>query len=314
MSNIDPSLGAHEAERPAPVPLGRLGGVALKGEAIPRGTVYMSFSELSKRHQQDPLYVATQTRRALRNLANDTSLPVEERRRRLSDGVDAYIDLSVRLDHAAYPPTTETQHGTPDYIPDGYVDMGPYSTPGRGREIIVDKAAILTKYRDVLLEVFGGDYRGLSSSQVKNKMADTIDHKIFELIPYNTALIGARGEMDLAKMDEGVCAHIMTAAQLLRQAVGITSRPFKCEVNGVRHAAIQQRTDNEWSIRDVTYPDFQVKPDGTTVWHPSNFPIGSKTPTRFGGRYEVTAPNSGAQLTYVGVDQEDHWRIRAPQP
>ena len=111
-----------------------------------------NFFSLARQFEKDPKRSLAYARENLLAVAHDETVGPEERSSRLDRYYDAYVDLTIRLDHAAFPPTPhgEVRSGIPEYIPDGFVDLGGNKNTDhilRSREqILVDKQEILEKY------------------------------------------------------------------------------------------------------------------------------------------------------------------------
>jgi|GEM_PF-4390048 len=109
----------------------------------------------------------------------------EARSSRLDRYLDAYCSLTVKLDHIAFPPTKpgEIQSGVPEYVPDGFNDLGherPWNDSPREREMLhVDKTALLKKYRGTLKELFSRDYSGMSPARKEGLMAEFLAHEVY---------------------------------------------------------------------------------------------------------------------------------------
>lgn len=114
--------------------LHRVGDAAISFSITPDGTrqhqtPWLADGELDKlTHDfaKDPKESLAWARESLFNIYFDERLRKSERSRRLSRYLEAYNSLNLKLDHSAFPATERGKvfSGVPDYIPDGFVDMG----------------------------------------------------------------------------------------------------------------------------------------------------------------------------------------------
>ncbi len=262
-------------------------------------------------------------RESLFAINRDARLSPPERRSRIGRYLDAYSDLTLRLDHMAFPltPSGTVRSGVPDYIPDGFVDMGRERTLNvlnRDREqIVVDKREILTKYRPLLLEIFQTDYSRMTLEQKKTHMAMKIGARIWTNMTDEQKLAQAGGSspdidlgggtVRLSRLSEGVCRHQSLVFQVLAQAVGIKSILVKGKLNGEHHAANMIRIEDKWYICDVANPTYtHVRPDGTKNIRPFIHPVDGPPPPHGEKRYVVSrlAPND---MQY-SILSEMYWR------
>lgn len=267
----------------------------------------------------DPKEALARARESLFAIGGDERLAEIERSRRLGSYLDAYIALTLKLDHAVFPPTRprEVKKGVPGYLPDGLVDMGgsrELDPSRRNREqILLDKRPILEKYKPLLEKIFTTNYKGWSLSDKKKHMVATLAANIYSSTPYNDALddeeVNFNGEVvSLSELPEGVCRHMGLTFQVLCQAVGIKSRVLKAHRDGVRHSANMVRLDGAWRILDVSKPDYVINDQGRKDWRPGSYKVDA--PPAHGGtkRYEVTGQFSGEHHTYEAHD-DMYWYI-----
>ncbi len=247
-----------------------------------------AFNQLISDFRQDPKDSLAWARQALFNLAGDKRLSEKSRKRRLNRYLDAYFNLQLKLDRNAFPETPYGQviRGTPDYVPDGLVDMGSDPTlDSRKRfdreRIHVDKRTVLEKYKDVFERVFSADTSGMSSTDVKRKIVSTVLYEVYNRMPYDRSEAYKKQQskgfsIDIGQIMQGVCRHHALVTQVLLQAFGITSRLFKNDVYndgyGGAHASNLVRIDSQWYIADATQP--LMSADGT--WRPALLAIDGK--------------------------------------
>lgn len=235
-----------------------------------------AYSRLVAEFSQDPKDSLAFARESLLAISKDDRLTEGQKSARLDRYLDAYTDLTVKLDHDAFPPSDGVRVGVPDYIPDGFVDMGSDSSTevsARGREMVkVDKAAIFDRYKPLLKDIFSHDYEGHSSDEKKQQMISKLYWGVYGEINYNKGRADQmKGIVNLGDISEGVCRHIALTFQVLAQATGLTSRLLKCDtaiedesgrVQGGRHAANMVRVNYKWYIVDPTNPDYVKKNGG----------------------------------------------------
>lgn len=263
--------------------------------------------------QSDPKTSIAYMRQNMMAIGSDRKLSESERKSRLNRYFDAYTDLTLKLDHEAFPPDDIVQRGVPDYIPGGFIDMGsePNKDPSRrGRDQIrVDKAAIYDKYRDFLLQAFSHDWSGVDSTSQKTEITKQLLLLVYKSMPYDKAMADGSGTSDIINlhdMDTGVCRHLALNFQVLAQAFGLTSRYVKCHVDGGRHAANAVRINHSWHLVDPTIPDYEKRSDGQRHWQPGIYRINSEPKLR--EPLTVTGRYNGKNRTYVAHD-DMYWRV-----
>lgn len=276
-------------------------------------------SQLTEEFARDPKESLAWVRESLIAISEDNRLSEPEKSSRLDRYLDAYADLTLKLDHEAFPPSESIQVGIPEYIPDGFVDMGGEASTHigkRSREMIkVDKAAIFDRYKPLLKNMFSRNYEGLSSDQKKRAMFTELNWGVFNEIPYN-ADHGMKGVINLGEVSEGQCRHIALTFQVLAQAVGLTSRLLKCnsfiedeegKLQGGRHAANMVRVNSKWFILDPTNPDYERK-NGSFEGKLGIVPI-DRPPQKGESRsYEHTMHYSGKRRRYI-THNDAYWFI-----
>jgi hypothetical protein len=270
----------------------------------------------------DPKESLAWVREALMRIAFDERLTGAEKDERLDRYLDAYIGLTVKLDHAAFPPTPEgiVAFGVPDYIPDGFVDMGgerSRDVDRRHREMIkVDKKALLDKYKPLLKELFSYDFEDDPLDVKKRKMFNFVAQVVYSEIPYTNAYESSSGDVvNLHEMDEGICRHQALVFQVLAQAAGLKSRLLKCHMsnNGdqfKRHAANMGRVDDQWYIIDASSPDYAWEND-RKVWRVGSLIVDGPPRPGETRTYEGVLKNSHNRRTYKAHD-DMYWYVDKP--
>lgn len=269
---------------------------------------------------RDPKESLAWARESLFAIYADGRLSESERADRLRRYFDAYTDLNIKLDHEAFPPTVsgKVNQGVPEYIPDGFVDMGGDSSVDariRSREqIVVDKSAILDKYKPFLIDIFSTDYSNVTLEDKKKKIITKIALEVYKSMPYDYAEANGDKDLggdkvDLSKLNEGVCRHQCLVFQVLCQTLGIKSRLLKSYMDGDRHATNAIRIDGVWFIMDVTNPDYITKENGKREWRPGAYKVGS-FPGVAGKTHKVKARYSGKEHVYA-MHGDMYWRIDA---
>lgn len=271
---------------------------------------------LVDRFRDNPKESLGYMRQNLIAIGADRRLSKADREDRLKRYLDAYTSLTVKLDHAAFPADETIRTGVPEYIPDGFVDMGGYSSRdllrrGGREQIRVDKAAIFSKHRDLLLGIFSHDWSGVDSTTQKKSITAKLLLEVYRTMTYDYDLAdnGHKGSGDvinLHDMDKGVCRHLALKFQVLAQACGLTSRLVKCNVNGVRHAANAVRINYDWRLVDPTIPDYKEMADGQKYWRPGAYRI--EREPRGGDRLAVTGRFSGDEYVY-SIHNDMNWRL-----
>ncbi|OGL34534.1 hypothetical protein A3F65_02735 [Candidatus Saccharibacteria bacterium RIFCSPHIGHO2_12_FULL_47_16b] len=296
--------------------------------AIRNGTRYHEVpkvgpAELNKlipEYAHDPKESLAWARESLFAISHDSRLTKAEKDERLDRYLDAYLSLTLKLDHVAFPPNREGEinKGVPDYLPDGFVDMGGQAmryAPHRDREMIkVDKAGIFKKYRPRLKNLFSHDFSGDSSHDKKSKMLNYLAQTVAYDLPH-VGDIELGGDMvKLHELPDGVCRHQALTFQVLAQAMGLKTRLLKVNVsqNGNsfgRHAANMARIDGEWYVVDVSISD-HVERDGKKIWAPGvlkvDRPPRKDEPITYKGKQ-----NSGLEVEYEAHDSM-FWFIDKP--
>ena len=284
------------------------------------------YADLVESYAQDPKDALAVARESLLAIGSDRTLTSTEKDAQLDKGLSAFFDLTVKLDHAAFPATKpgEIEEGVPDYIPDGFVDMGkhrstkPYERiePGDSsprEQILVDKRAILEKYKPFLKDLMGRDFSQLDLQTKKRRLATETAKEIYRSMQFNLAAsenLGG-GLVNLSTVPEGVCRHQGLTFQVLCQTLGLKSRLLKSYRDGERHSTNLLRIDEQWYIFDVTNPDYKRTPGGNE-WRPGAYKIDEPPVPNERKKYHVTGKFSGDDHTYVAHDNM-YWRILSPE-
>ncbi|SRR6266568_3643796 len=280
------------------------------------------YANLVESYALDPKNALAIARESLLAIGSNKMLTQAERDDQLEKGLDAFFDLTVKLDHAAFPATKpdEVKEGVPDYVPDGFVDMGKYRStrfheriePGEvspREQILVDKRAILEKYKPFLKDLMGRDFSGIDLQAKKRRLAIETAKEIYRSMQFSQAAsekLGG-GLVNLSTVPEGVCRHQGLTFQVLCQTLGLKSRLLKSYRDGERHSTNLLRIDEQWYIFDVTNPDYQRTPAGNE-WRPGAYKVdGPPTPNER-KKYRVTGKFSGDTHTYLAHDNM-YWRI-----
>lgn len=274
-------------------------------------------------YRQDPKESLAFARESLFAVAHDRGLGDETRDRRLDRYLDAYIDLTIYLDHEAFPNTLdrEVRRGIPDYVPDGFIDMGGDSgliPEHRKREQLwVDKKAMLNNHKEFLKGAF--QYINPEEPLVERKkdIVAALMMYVYKEMPYNWDYVNERKNLGgdkfkMSEMGDGVCRHQAIVFQVLAQAMGIKSRLMKSYMDGERHATNAVRIDNQWRLIDVTNPDHVVKENGVREWRPASYLIDNIPKVGEVKQYEVNQKFSGKRILYTAHD-DMFWRIEHTQ-
>jgi hypothetical protein len=227
------------------------------------------WSALVNRFKNDPKDCLAVARNAVGNILKDDRLSEIDKKLRLERYVDAYFDLSLKLDKAAFP-VRGVQEGVPEYIPHGLVDMGSDrdDLPNRngGREMIhVDKRKIYLQFRDFLIKMFLYGYEDMSSTFSKRSVIEEIGKIVYRNMPYHKLSNPFGNFSGMVELSDtynnglSVCRHHALYAQVLLQFCGIKSLLLKCDVNFGRgtepHVANLIRINSKWYLADFTNPD-----------------------------------------------------------
>ncbi|HSX16625.1 MAG TPA: EDR1-related protein [Patescibacteria group bacterium] len=246
------------------------------------------FHELVGNFVSDPVESLGWARDALFAISKDESLPEQARASRLSEFLDAYFDLTIKLDQAAF---SDDEPGAyhervPSYIPDGFVDMGRdarHDPAVRDREQIwVDKREILEKYKPLLTRIFQHDYSNLSEGDRPLNMSYSIAKEVYQSIPLPENVqdgdlgLGG-GKIKLSEIEEAVCRHRALIFQVLGQAIGLDSRVIKgprMTASSVEnHAANMVRSGDKWYLVDVSNPYMTYGAQGQEIFLPAAYEL-----------------------------------------
>lgn len=229
------------------------------------------FGELTAKFRENPKDNLGYGRSNLMAIQRDKNIPKPEIEERIQRYLDAYFELQIKLDRAAYPPDNQLRNFIPSYVPDNLTDLGgdPQLDPAwRSREKIrVNKSEIFEIARPLFDKVFSRNIEGMDLSEWKHKVIREVNHFVYTNMPYNRTnpinapLLGRSIRMDeIFEQRLAVCRHHALMAQVLLQSFGITSRLLKCRLDfgsghSGRHAANLVRVDYQWYLLDVTNPD-----------------------------------------------------------
>lgn len=228
--------------------------------------------QLAQRFKRDPKDLLGFGRQNILNIMRDGKLPTGEKGGRAERYVDAYLDLILKLDHAAFPPTPagKVLSGIPPYVPDGLTDMGGDPTidsAKRAREaLVVNKKELFNLSRTFLYKMFKTQSSyPLNSDELKKFFIQHTAKFVYEQIPYDHENLAEhlKGTVPLhqvVKDKSGVCRHHALYTQVLLEVLGITSRISKSDLyEGGKHLGPHAnnivRINNKWHVLDSTNPD-----------------------------------------------------------
>lgn len=246
-----------------------------RGERVHLNTIPPEqYTNLVQIFKKDPKEFAAYCRLNLLKIKTDPKISPEIGRERHERYVDQYLELLLKLDHDAFPPSEQVFNGVPDYIPDGLSDMGgddEVDQSKRGREKIrVDKRKIFAQSKDLLHELFSIDPTKANNEQIKQYIIDRVAHYVYTQMPYDYSGRGADIANPLrnqsVRLDEvrdkrlAVCRHHALYTQVLLQALGITTKLMKSELtwggnNLGPHVNNLVRVNGQWHLLDTTNPE-----------------------------------------------------------
>lgn len=328
LSLQESALAADMFHRPADQAGSAVLGFVLREDGIrihPNRAI--NFPALVEKFKADPIQALSYGREAVFAINNDPRLTDDERKDRVGRYLGAYHSLNLRLDHAAFPPSkkNDVQRGTPNYLPDGFVDMGSSPSPDpnyRSREMIVlDKAELFKAYHNDLLAIFTDPtISSMPKEDRDRRLATHLARFAYFQLPYNiqAAEQAKGGYQQLSALDQAVCRHLAMMYQNFCQLTGIESRllknDFSEKINGEwskpgAHGANLLKLDDGWYLVDPTQPDVESRPDGQRVWKPGVFPIdGPPPPGAEHAVFEGTLAHSGQQKRYT-FRNNCYWQV-----
>lgn len=276
------------------------------------------FGQLVENFRDDPKESLAYARETLFALAADRDVDEATKEQMVGEYLDSYFDLTIRMDQAAFPETDRIREGVPEYIPDGYVDMGSShvlnpSARNNREQMWVDKHAIFADNKDALKHLILGMPRGADATIRKQAIVQFFAKVVNDrLRPSRGYADNSNGEkVKLSEIDEGVCRHQAMMFQVLTQAMGVQSRLVKCSLNGVQHVANTVRIDGQWYLMDVANPDYAKSSDGKKEWNMGLVKIDAPHKVGENKQYDVTFPKSGEKRMYITNDRT-YWRIEHP--
>lgn len=167
---------------------------------------------------------------SIRNIKDET---------RITRYTAASIGLEIILDRMAFPEHKEPIKGIPDYLMDGYTDMGCIedNNERNGREkfrLNKDKIGnhLIWARKQVL------EYK----PEQRDQLLDITAQRIIKVMPYEgwevELMVKMAGDRTITmdELDVGVCRHYAVMAQALLQEIGIKSKMEKGNHFGGRHA------------------------------------------------------------------------------
>lgn len=275
------------------------------------------FHQLVDTFRDDPKESLAYAREMLFALAGNQDVDKESKESMVDEYLDAYFDVTIRLDRAAFPETDRIQQGVPEYIPDGYIDMGSnhvVDPSQRNREQIwVDKRAIFAENKAALKHLVLEMPRDYDATMRKQAIVNFLSQLVHaKLRPGKDYVDNPTGDKaKLSEIQEGICRHQAMLFQVLTQAMGVQSRLVKCSLNGTRHVANTVRVDGQWYLMDVANPDYSRLPDGKTEWNMGLVKIDAPPQPKEIKQYDVTFKKSGEKRLYTTHDRS-YWRIEHP--
>lgn len=273
------------------------------------------FGQLVDQFRHDPKESLAYARETLFELSADKNLDEATKEQMVDEYLDSYFDLTIRMDRAAFPETNQIHQGVPEYIPDGYVDMGtryelhPVARKNR-EQMWVDKRNVFAQNKDALKHLVMNMPRDADVTTRKQVIV-----KYFSELAHTRLRQGAGyadnsggNKVKLSEMTEGICRHQSMMFQVLTQAMGVQSRLVKCSMNGIQHVANTIRIDGQWYLMDVANPDYAPDVDGKKKWNMGLVKIDAPHQLGEDKQYDVTFPKSGDKRTYVTNDKT-FWRV-----
>lgn len=283
------------------------------------------FLQLAAKIENDPKEVFAFGRLNLFGIMNDPNLPVEERPSRTKRYVDAYLDLLVKLDQAAFSPTPgdEVMSGVPSYVMDGLSDLGSDGNTVdrlRSREKIrVDKKELFEKSKDLFYNIFTYDIpKNRTQDQIKKWIIKNVGAHVSRNMPYDFDDKGIQewggrsiGLHESIEKKLAQCRHQALASQVLLQAMGIESRLVKSDVDygdgkGFGpHVNNIVRVEGRWYLFDSTAPER----DNNNEWKDCMWPIPDENIDLASNRYVWEIQVGDRKRTYKSRNNM-YWRIR----
>ena len=181
------------------------------------------------------------------------SLSYIKNKSRIKRYITASIDLEILLDRLAFPQTNGIIKGIPEYIMDGYTDLGQVENEtNRGsrekfrveknklrtsitrsrQKVVLDYFAksdnLLTFFSNIALEVVTNKHRNN-----KIELFNWLSYYIISNTPYNEYEVdkmsrSVRNEtISIDKINYGVCRHHAVLSQVMLQVMGIRSKMTK---------------------------------------------------------------------------------------
>lgn len=292
-----------------------IGRVAIHDESRVTGE---EFNQLVGNFRDDPKESLAYARETLFAIAADKNVDETTKEEMVDEYLDSYFDLTIRMDRAAFPETDRVHESVPDYVPDGYIDMGSshvLNPAGRNNreQMWVDKRAIFADNKDALKHLVLNMPREANATIRKQAIVKFFAEMINgRLRPSGNYVDNPSGDKTkLSEMEEGICRHQSMLFQVLTQAMGIQSRLVKCSLNGNQHVANTIRVDGQWYLVDVANPDYGTLPDGKKQWNLGLVKIDAPHKVGENKQYDVTFPKSGEKRAYITNDRT-YWRVEHP--
>ncbi|MBI2558080.1 hypothetical protein HYW20_02050 [Candidatus Woesearchaeota archaeon] len=219
------------------------------------------FDRLVQKFRRYPKDVLAYLRLNMLSIMTGRNLSPSEKLDRLHRYLRDYFELMCILDREAFPSTgNKVYNYVPTYVPDNLSDMG--SDPNidekmrSGREKIeVTKMDMFVESEDLFFEIFS---KGLVD---KKEIVMKVAYWVYKHLPYDYKRRGGffgAVSVPLVRFKSpdptAVCRHQALFTQVLNQALGLTSRLLKCNMDGESHVCNLVRLDYQWYLLDVTNP------------------------------------------------------------
>lgn len=201
--------------------------------------------ELSQ-FRENPVEALAHDRLNLFSIGSDESLPSAEREQKLSEAIDVYFEKIVALDGLIHETGDSAMNGVPEYIPDGFMELGTIASlkPSEryNREInLIDKRAMLARYKNLFMKVYAMNPTGISQERIDLTVAHMVAREVFTTLPYarddSYKPTERGGILKLSETKTGVCQQQALTSQVLLQAFGIEARLSKNAVAGADEIA-----------------------------------------------------------------------------
>lgn len=281
------------------------------GNRVVQSIADNDWSALVSKFKSDPKDAIATARLNILSIQQDTKLPEPDRIARIERYVRAFLDLQVKLDIAAFPNVAVPQSGVPAYVPHGLIDMGSSNSQDpnrRAREMLhVDKRRMFAQTIQNIVKYFSTPNDASSSDAAKLSVIKNVAALVYNSMPYDAASAatytttkGVVGVHEAFNERLALCRHHALYTQVMLQALGITSRLFKCDAEIGRgvfepHAANLARVNGVWYILDATNPDSK-EGIGEIFMIPMN--VANADPATLNGKEWSSVRNDGRTWRY----------------